>query len=131
MAFLASSLLAAYCMLLTDVNGEDSTAANVLVSKSGAQVRCAWQGEGGASFKAAKARQQREGAGNRAAWNALFMRPDTVAQAIAAHYKVSKAELLSRDAAGEAPSCIFAHRPDLDPELKCCLAEYCCRPMCM
>lgn len=55
-------------------------------------------------YKAAKALQQREEAGNRAAWNALFMRQDTVAQAIAAHYKVSKAELLDKDAAGPGPS---------------------------
>ena len=60
----------------------------------------AGQAEEGGSFKAAKAKQQRAGAGNRAAWNALFMRQDTVAQAIAAHYNVSKADLLDRDAAG-------------------------------
>ena len=51
-------------------------------------------------FKAARAQQQREGAGNRAAWNALFMRPDTVAQAIASHFDVTKSELLDRDVAG-------------------------------
>ena len=35
-------------------------------------------------------------AGNRSAWNSLFMRADTVAEAVAAHYGVTKAELLDR-----------------------------------
>ena len=53
-------------------------------------------------------RQQREAdqradAGNRVAWNTLFMRPDTVAEAVAAHYGVSKSQLLDRDAAGAHP----------------------------
>ena len=53
-------------------------------------------------------RQQREAvqkanAGNRVAWNTLFMRPDTVAEAVAAHYGVSKSQLLDRDAAGKHP----------------------------
>lgn len=34
--------------------------------------------------------------GNRAAWNTLFMRADTVAEAVAAHYGVTKSELLDR-----------------------------------
>ncbi|KAK9825631.1 hypothetical protein WJX81_001303 [Elliptochloris bilobata] len=49
-------------------------------------------------FKAAREAARRADAGNRAAWNTLFMRPDTVAAAVAAHYGVSKAELLDRDA---------------------------------
>ena len=51
-------------------------------------------------FKAEREEQRRAGAGNRAAWNTLFMRPDTVAAAVAEHYGVSRAELLDRDAAG-------------------------------
>ena len=49
--------------------------------------------------KVREARQQ-ENAGNRAAWNPLFMRSDTIAEAIAEHYGVSKAQLLHKDAAG-------------------------------
>jgi multiple RNA-binding domain-containing protein 1 len=37
-------------------------------------------------------------AGNRSAWSTLFMRPDTVAAAVAAHYGVSKAQLLDSSA---------------------------------
>ena len=51
-------------------------------------------------FKAAKEADRRASAGNRAAWNTLFMRPDTVAAAIAEHYGVSRAELLDREASG-------------------------------
>lgn len=51
-------------------------------------------------FKAAKDADRKASAGNRSAWNTLFMRPDTVAAAIAEHYGVSKAELLDRDASG-------------------------------
>jgi len=57
-------------------------------------------GPGGRGFKAEREVARRAGAGNRAAWNTLFMRPDTVAAAVAAHYGVTKAELLDRDAAG-------------------------------
>jgi hypothetical protein len=31
-------------------------------------------------------------------WNTLFLRQDTVAEAIAAHYGITKAQLLDRDA---------------------------------
>ena len=55
-------------------------------------------GPGG--FKGEREEQRRAGAGNRAAWNTLFMRPDTIAAAVAEHYGVSRAELLDRDAAG-------------------------------
>ncbi len=37
---------------------------------------------------------RRAESGNRAAWSSLFMRPDTVADAVAAYYGVSKAELM-------------------------------------
>ena len=55
------------------------------------------------AFKAGRAASRRAGAGSagdRAAWNALFMRPDTVAAAVAAHYGVTRAELLDREASG-------------------------------
>ena len=55
-------------------------------------------------FKADKEADRRASAGNRSAWNTLFMRPDTVAAAIAEHYGVSRAELLDRDAAGDTAS---------------------------
>ena len=37
-------------------------------------------------------------AGNRSAWNTLFVRADTVAAAVAEHYGMSKSEMLARDA---------------------------------
>jgi hypothetical protein len=37
-------------------------------------------------------------AGNRSVWNTLFLRQDTVAEAVAAHYGITKAQLLDRDA---------------------------------
>ena len=51
-------------------------------------------------FQEQKQAARKDNAGNRAAWNALFMRPDTVSAAVAAHYGISKAQLLDRDAAG-------------------------------
>ncbi len=57
-------------------------------------------GKGAKGFKAAKEADRKASAGNRSAWNTLFMRPDTVAAAIAEHYGVSRAELLDRDASG-------------------------------
>ena len=57
-------------------------------------------GKGSGGFKAQKEAEKREGAGNRAAWNTLFMRPDTVAAAVAEHYGVTRAELLDREASG-------------------------------
>ena len=50
-------------------------------------------------YKREKEAKQRGQAGNRAAWNTLFMRADTVAEAIAAHLGMAKAQLLDRDAA--------------------------------
>ncbi|GLC70759.1 hypothetical protein PLESTF_001030300 [Pleodorina starrii] len=54
---------------------------------------------GTSSFKAQREAQRKADAGNRAAWNTLFMRPDTVADAVAAHYGLSKAALLDPSAA--------------------------------
>lgn len=54
---------------------------------------------GSSSFKKQRAAQRTADAGNRAAWSSLFMRADTVAEAVAAHYGVSKGQLL--DAAAE------------------------------
>eukprot|EP00887_Chlorella_sp_A99_P005214 scaffold1.g5214.t1 len=62
------------------------------------------EGEGGGapganSFKREREAARKAGAGaNRAAWNTLFMRADTVAEAVAAHFGISKAELLDREA---------------------------------
>ncbi|KAK9806736.1 hypothetical protein WJX72_000950 [[Myrmecia] bisecta] len=50
-------------------------------------------------FKDKREAERRANAGNRSAWNTLFMRPDTVAEAVAAHYNITKSELLDRDAA--------------------------------
>ena len=63
---------------------------------------------GGANgpFKAAREAARRAaagGAGDARAWNSLFMRQDTVAAAVAAHFGVSKSDLLSRDA-GDSPA---------------------------
>jgi multiple RNA-binding domain-containing protein 1 len=40
----------------------------------------------GSSYKQQKEREQKASAGNRVAWNSLFMRPDTVAEAVAAQF---------------------------------------------
>ncbi|KAG2501693.1 hypothetical protein HYH03_000195 [Edaphochlamys debaryana] len=55
---------------------------------------------GTSSFKAEREAQRKADAGNRAAWNTLFMRPDTVAEAVAAHYGLTKQELLDPGAPG-------------------------------
>lgn len=52
----------------------------------------------GQGFRAEKAAKRQASAGEKVTWNSLFMRPDTIAEAIAALYKVSKAELLDRSA---------------------------------
>lgn len=49
------------------------------------------EGEGGkkgatSSYKEKKEAELKAGAGNRSAWNTLFMRADTVAEAVAAHF---------------------------------------------
>lgn len=38
------------------------------------------------SYKEKKEAELKAGAGNRSAWNTLFMRADTVAEAVAAHF---------------------------------------------
>jgi hypothetical protein len=53
----------------------------------------------GGGFKSQREQQRKADAGNRAAWNSLFMRADTVAEAVAAHYGISKAQLLDAEAA--------------------------------
>ena len=66
------------------------------------------------NFQEQKQAARKDNAGNRAAWNALFMRPDTVSAAVAAHYGISKAQLLDRDAAGWARGacwCMPASQP--------------------
>ncbi|EFJ46013.1 hypothetical protein VOLCADRAFT_63158, partial [Volvox carteri f. nagariensis] len=69
-------------------------------------VRAAKQLDGGgggggiSSFKAQREAQRKADAGNRSAWNTLFMRADTVADAVAAHYGLSKAALLDPSASG-------------------------------
>ena len=65
--------------------------------------------KGRKGFKADKEATRRASAGNRSAWNTLFMRPDTVAAAIAEHYGVSRAELLDRDAAGDTTTISAMH----------------------
>lgn len=50
------------------------------------------------SFKSERDAERKADAGNTKAWNSLFMRQDTVAAAIAAHYGVTKAELLESGA---------------------------------
>jgi len=58
------------------------------------------EGEGAKkdSFKTERDAERKADAGNTKAWNSLFMRQDTVAAAIAAHYGVTKAELLESGA---------------------------------
>ncbi|KAJ9530616.1 hypothetical protein QJQ45_014764, partial [Haematococcus lacustris] len=55
----------------------------------------------GSSFKAAQAEKRKDQAGNRAAWNSLFMRPDTVVEAVAAHYGVPKSQLMDARQSGD------------------------------
>ena len=64
------------------------------------------QGKGsgtGSSFKRQRETELKASANtNRSAWNALFMRPDTVAAAVAAHYGINKSDLLDPHAADMA-----------------------------
>jgi hypothetical protein len=59
---------------------------------------------GSSAFKAAREAARKADAGNRSAWNTLFMRADTVAEAVAAHYGLSKAALLDANAGGKGDS---------------------------
>ncbi|CAG9460741.1 unnamed protein product [Pedinophyceae sp. YPF-701] len=56
-----------------------------------------------ATFKQKREEQKKSDAGNARSWNALFMRQDTVAEAIAAHYGVTKAELYDAHNAADLP----------------------------
>ncbi|GFR48899.1 hypothetical protein Agub_g10847 [Astrephomene gubernaculifera] len=73
--------------------GEGTAAAG-----EGEGAAAAAAGPGGnaglSTFKAQREAQRKADAGNRAAWNTLFMRADTVADAVAAHFGLSKAQLL-------------------------------------
>lgn len=71
-------------------------------------------GEGDAAKAAGSYKEQKEaalkaGAGNRSAWNTLFMRADTVAEAVAAHFgepqpqPVAEAPVALRQAQGWEP----------------------------
>lgn len=55
-------------------------------------------GKATSSYKRKKEADLKASAGNKVAWNSLFMRADTVAEAVAAHYGVSKADLLDPSA---------------------------------
>ncbi len=81
---------------------------------------------GAGGYKAHREAAQRADAGNRAAWNTLFMRPDTVAAAVAAHYGVSKAELLDRDAEGVPPTTFMCRTPYPNRSLPCCVQTATC-----
>lgn len=59
-------------------------------------VLCCVQGPAG--YKSDRDAQRKRDAGNRSAWSTLFMRADTVAAAVAAHYGVSKSQLLDASA---------------------------------
>jgi multiple RNA-binding domain-containing protein 1 len=50
------------------------------------------------SYKRQKEADLKASAGNTVAWNSLFMRADTVAEAVAAHYGVTKSDLLDPNA---------------------------------
>lgn len=53
---------------------------------------------GSSSYKREKEQKLQQNASNMAAWNSLFMRADTVADAVAEHLKVPKSELLDPSA---------------------------------
>eukprot|EP01025_Chloroclados_australasicus_P022430 TRINITY_DN23128_c0_g2_i3.p1 TRINITY_DN23128_c0_g2~~TRINITY_DN23128_c0_g2_i3.p1 ORF type:complete len:749 (-),score=111.18 TRINITY_DN23128_c0_g2_i3:374-2620(-) len=53
---------------------------------------------GGSTFKDKKQQELKEDAGNRETWNALFVRSDTITEAIAAKMGMSKEQFLDRDA---------------------------------
>ena len=80
---------------------------------------------GSGDFRAARDAARRAGAGgaaDRAAWNALFVRPDTVAEAVAAHFGVTKGELLDRHAA-DAPVRLALGEAHVLAATKAALAE--------
>ncbi|GAX79039.1 hypothetical protein CEUSTIGMA_g6479.t1 [Chlamydomonas eustigma] len=65
---------------------------------SRAAVETSMEAAAAVGFRAERQAQKKADAGNRSAWNSLFMRADTVAEAVAAYYGVSKSELLDRTA---------------------------------
>lgn len=71
----------------------DAAAADAADAEGDAAAAEGEGGEGGrkgkagtSSYKEAKEAALKAGAGNRSAWNSLFMRADTVAEAVAAHF---------------------------------------------
>jgi multiple RNA-binding domain-containing protein 1 len=60
------------------------------------------KGESKSSYKREKEAELKASAGDKSAWNSLFMRSDTVAEAVAAHFGVSKSELLDAQASDMA-----------------------------
>ena len=58
------------------------------------------QQEGGQSFKKSKEDKLKAASGNSFNWNTLFLRADTVADAMADAYGVSKSDILNSDNAG-------------------------------
>lgn len=79
-------------------------------------------GSSSSSFKAQRDAQRRSDAGNRAAWSSLFMRPDTVAAAVAAHYGVSKSQLLDA-AASDLPLRMALGEVQVISQTKAALAD--------
>ena len=72
-----------------DEDGEDDDNTNKQKNKNQTEA------ERESNFKADKEKKLKQDAGsNKAAWNSLFMRQDTVAAAVAAKYNVSKRDLL-------------------------------------
>lgn len=66
---------------------------------------------------------QTPNAGDRAAWSTLFIRPDTVAEAVAAHYGVAKSELLDARASGDLPVRMALGEAAVVAQTKAALAE--------
>jgi hypothetical protein len=58
----------------------------------------AGQAKGGSCFKSVRDAQRKAEAGNKAAWSTLYMRDDTIAEAIAAILGIPKSELLDPEA---------------------------------
>ena len=59
-------------------------------------------------------------------WNTLFLRADTVAEAVAAHYGITKAQLLDRDAT-DLPVRMALGEAQVGPRLLL-LSHCCCYP---
>lgn len=50
------------------------------------------------SFKKEKEAKLKETIGNRVAWNTFYIKPDTIMEAVADHYQISKSDLMNPDA---------------------------------